>query len=65
MDRLASEQVRSSVCFYFTTWQALELILLFDKELLDFFEHAGIISEDLLVRVHRWSVFQDLKAYCP
>ena len=33
LERMKREPVRSTVCMFFTSWQALHLVLLFDEKL--------------------------------
>ena len=65
LGRLRREQERSSVCFFFTSFQAFELVLRFDEGLQQRFGHGGVVDDRILRLVLHWTLSQNLEAYFP
>ena len=66
LERMKREPVRSTVCMFFTSWQALHLVLLFDEKLERFFGHGGKVDDALIFRVLDICLqVKDLEPYRP
>ena len=39
-----------------TVWPAFELVVQFDEELNKLFGHEGVLGEELLLRVLKWTI---------